>query len=608
MGKVDPSSYSQPELIKIQHVDIDWTVDFENHVLSGSALLYFDIIAESIEDILLDVRDIQIESVFVKTAAGEVPVNFQVSDTIKDIGSKLTVVLPTKTDGKITLLVKYKTSSNASALQWLTPEQTMGKKHPFLFSQCQAIHARSILPCQDTPAVKFTYDAVLKHPAELTGLMSAIRLSSNNGVTKFEQKVPIPSYLLAIAVGALVSHDVGPRSKVWAEPEQIDEAAEEFSGTDKFLQTAESICGPYVWKQYDLLVLPPSFPYGGMENPCLTFVTPTVIAGDKSLVDVVAHEISHSWTGNLVTNMNFEHFWLNEGFTVFVEGKILGRLHGDKFRDFHSIHGLSELVDTINGQLKDTPELTKLVVDLSNLGPDDAFSSVPYMKGSTFLRYLEDSLGGPEVFEPFLRSYLDKFKYKSLVTQDFKQYLYEYFNEKNSDALSKIDWDAWLYSEGMPPIIPKYDYSMAETCKNLANLWADKTVAEIMASPVIHEELSSVQVIEFLSQLLAKPQIVDLNNEKIQLLANTYKFNGTKNAEIRFRYMRLCIKARLMNMMDEILKFADSNFRMKFVRSIYRDLAEWPEAKPLAIANFEKVKDQMMAVCAYTIAKDLGLN
>lgn len=170
---------------------------------------------------------------------------------------------------------------------------------------------------------------------------------------------------------------------------------------------------------------------------------------------MVAHEISHSWTGNLVTNRNFEHFWLNEGFTVFVEGKILGRLHGDNYRDFHAIHGLSELSDTINNQLKDEPELTKLVVDLSNLGPDDAFSSVPYMKGSTFLRYLEDALGGPAVFEPFLRQYLKKFQYKSILTQDFKQNLYEYFEDSKSNVLSEVDWDKWLYSEGMPIVIPK---------------------------------------------------------------------------------------------------------------------------------------------------------
>jgi leukotriene-A4 hydrolase len=238
---------------------------------------------------------------------------------VPDVGSKLTITLPTKTDGELKLKIHYKTAPTASALQWLTKEQTSGKLHPFMFSQCQAIHARSILPCQDTPSVKFTYNATLRHAKELTALMSAIRVSGDNGVTLYKQSVPIPSYLLAIAVGDLYSKKIGPRTAVWAEKDVVDEAAEEYRDTEKFLETAESICGPYLWQQYDLLVMPPSFPFGGMENPCLTFVTPTTIAGDRSLVDVVAHEISHSWTGNLVTNANFEHFWLNEGFTVFVE-------------------------------------------------------------------------------------------------------------------------------------------------------------------------------------------------------------------------------------------------------------------------------------------------
>jgi leukotriene-A4 hydrolase len=401
------------------------------------------------------VSDINIESVNVKSGDCELPLKFRVSDKVAEIGAKLTIDLPTKTDGQLTLVIHYKTSPDASALQWLSAEQTSGKKHPFMFSQCQAIHARSIVPCQDSPSVKFTYNAVVRHNPELTALMSAIRLGNETGVTRFEQKVPIPSYLLAIAVGDLYSKRVGPRSHVWAEKDVVDEAAEEFSDTETFIETAEAICGPYLWKQYDLLVMPPSFPFGGMENPCLTFLTPTLIAGDKSLVDVVAHEISHSWTGNLVTNANFEHFWLNEGFTVFVEQKIIGRLRGDQYRDFNALHGLSELKDTIKNQLKDEPELTKLVVDLSNVGPDDAFSTVPYMKGSTFLRYLEDLFGGPSVFEPFLKKYLDKFKYQSILTKDFKQFVYDYFNEKIPDKLEQVDWDKWLYTEGMPVVIPK---------------------------------------------------------------------------------------------------------------------------------------------------------
>lgn len=512
---------------------------------------------------------------------------------------------------RISLKIDYDTAAAASALAWLSPEQTSGKKHPYVFSQCQAIHARSIMPCQDTPAVKFTYTASIKHPGELIALMSAIRneSQSSNGLSRFEQTVPIPSYLLAIAVGPLVSRQIGPISKVWSEQEQIEAAASEFSDTDTFVNKAVEICGPYVWKEYNLLVLPPSFPYGGMENPTLTFVTPTLIAGDKSLVDVVAHEIAHSWTGNLVTNKNFEHFWLNEGFTVFVEGKIVGRMRGKAYRDFHALHGLTDLADTIKNQLADEPQLTKLVVDLSDLGPDDAFSSVPYMKGSTFLRYIEDLLGGPEQFEPFLKFYLNKFKYQSILTDDFKKTLYDYFKDKpdKDAALSKIDWDLWLFGEGMPPIIPNYDTSLVDECHKHTNLWADNTLSVIKTSTVLREKLSSPQVIEFLSGLIEKETIVDLDADKIRLLADHYHLDQTRNSEIRFRYMRLCIRARLMKKLDDILNFANSNFRMKFVRPIYKDISKWPEAKPVAVANFEKVRDQMMRVCAVQVAKDLGL-
>ncbi|XP_319027.5 leukotriene A-4 hydrolase isoform X1 [Anopheles gambiae] len=610
LSPLDPSSYSNAQELIIRHVDLDWTVNFDKSTISGTATLHFKLTKKDLEEVFLDVSDLTVSSVAAKSNAGEVPLDFDIGGTIENIGSKLTIYLPTKTNDELTLVIAYETSPKASALQWLTPEQTFGKKHPYLFSQCQAIHARSILPCQDTPAVKFTYNATLRHPKEVTGLMSAIKVDSEPGVSKFQQKTPIPSYLLAIVVGALVSKPIGPISSVWAEQEQIDEAAEEFSQTADFIAKAEEICGPYVWERYDLLVMPPSFPFGGMENPCLTFVTPTLLAGDKSLATVVAHEIAHSWTGNLVTNRNFEHFWLNEGFTVFVEGKIVGRLSGNASRDFHALHGLSELSDCIKTQLADTPELTKLVVDLSECGPDDAFSTVPYIKGSTFLRYLEDLLGGPSKFEPFFRAYLDRFKYQSVLTNDFKQMLYEWFREdpNNEVLLERINWDLWLFGEGMPPVIPSYDRSMLEACLAHATLWAENDLDTIKNSPLVKQSLVSVQLIEFLAQLLEKKKIVDLTAEKVALLGETYGFSTTKNAELRFRFVRLFIRARLIEKMDEILAFANSNFRMKFVRPVYKELGAWPQARPIAIENYNRVKDQMMTVCAYTVAKDLGIS
>lgn len=608
LGKVDPNSYSEPEKVTTKNIHLNWTIDFKKQLIKGSATYLFKIIEKNLPSILLDVRDLNISEANILTSGKEIPILFFTSNNVEDIGSRLTLNLPAGSEGELQICIKYETSSHASALQWLTPEQTLGKKHPYLFSQCQAIHARSLLPCQDTPAVKFTYTAALNYPEKLTALMSAICFKNGIGVAEFEQTIPIPSYLLAIAVGDLVSKPLGNNCNVWAEQGIIDKCADEFSDTAKVVQIAADICGPYVWKQYDLLVMPPSFPFGGMENPCLTFVTPTLLAGDKSLADVVAHEIAHSWTGNLVTNKNFEHFWLNEGFTVFVEAKIVGRLRGPKARDFHSIRNLTELQENIRTQLSNTPELTKLIVDLSNLGPDDAFSSVPYVKGSTFLRYLEDTLGGPDIFEPFFKFYLNKYKFQSIMTDDFKSTLYDYFFESDKTSkLNDIDWDKWLHGEGMPPILPKLDDSLAVISKNLSIIWSTKTITELKDCPELLETLSSHQLIDFLAKLIECEDIVDLDDKKILLLESTYKLDVNNNAEVRFRFIRLCIRAKLLYRMQEILDFANSNFRMKFVRPIYRDLGQWPEAKQTAIENFNRVKSQMMQVCASNIEKDLGL-
>ncbi|XP_055386195.1 leukotriene A-4 hydrolase-like, partial [Condylostylus longicornis] len=508
---------------------------------------------------------------------------------------------------RLNLRIVYRTSPNASALKWLTPEQTLGKKYPYLFSQCQPIHARSILPCQDTPSVKFTYKAEIYHPEELNVLMGAIRVSNQNGFAEFEQTVPIPAYLLAIAIGNLVCQKIGPISNVWAEEGIIKKSFIVFSEISEFISLVEGICGPYLWKQYDILVMPPSFSIDGVENPCLAFVNSTLIEGDTSLINVIAHGIAHSWTGNLVTNKNFEHLWLNKGFTAFIEEKIIGSIKGDKERDLLSIRNLFELKKCIRSQLKYTPHLKKLIVDLSNSKPDDAFSLIPHVKGSIFLRYIEDMLGGPSIFEPFMCSFFEIFKYTSVLTGDFKAYLYHYFGEKNLDGkLDNINWNLWLHGEGMPPSLPKLDDSLAIVSLNLSELWSLNNY-DIKLSLQSLEKITSEQLIFFLEQLINRSEIVELNEEKILLLERKYNLTSNRNSEAKFRFLRLCIRAKLMDRMGEIIAFANSNFRMKFVRPIYRDLANWPEAKPIAIANFNRVKDQMMTDCSKQIAKDLGL-
>uniref|UniRef100_A0A7G3A8D0 Putative bifunctional leukotriene a4 hydrolase/aminopeptidase lta4h n=1 Tax=Lutzomyia longipalpis TaxID=7200 RepID=A0A7G3A8D0_LUTLO len=606
LSSVDPSSFSNADEVITTHVNLDWRVDFQRSVIAGSVEISMKIISSQIDQIFLDVSDLKIDSAKLVQKEGSFPVTFDVTDFTKDIGSKLTIYLPTLTTGEITLLIDYETSPKASGLLWLSKEQTSGKRHPFLFSQCQSIHARSLMPCQDTPAVKFTYRATVHHAEDVVALMSAIETDKKRGVTSFEQTVPIPSYLLAIVVGDLVSEDLSPITRVWAERDLVKEAAEEFSETSNFLEKAIEICGPYVWKRYDILVMPPSFPFGGMENPCLTFVTPTIIAGDKSLASVVAHEISHSWTGNLVTNRNFEHFWLNEGFTVFVENKINGEMYGKIYRDFHSVLGLSELKDCMNVQLRDQPDLQKLVVDLTNYSPDDAFSTVPYMKGSTFLRYLEDLFGGPDVFDPFLRFYLNKYKFKSIVSDDFKKTIYEYFHEgKYTEILGQIDWDKWFYSTGMPPIIPNYDTSLVDAAHKHVELWKKTDIHEIENSSLLSKPLTSLQVVEMLSKLLDEK--VEFSHEKLSIFEKTYKLSQTRNSEIRFRYLRMCIMARKSDALDEIFAFANGNFRMKFVRPIYKELSQWPEVRERAIENFQRYKDQMMRMCAVQVANDMGI-
>ncbi|XP_075981670.1 leukotriene A-4 hydrolase isoform X2 [Anticarsia gemmatalis] len=601
LSPLDPSSYSRPELAIIKHISLSLNVDFDKHVLSGEATLNFDILAD-INELILDTSNLQIESI---EEVGGSKLQYKLGDNLANFGSKLTILLPKQASSgeKIKIKIKYTTGPTASALQWLDAEQTSGKQHPYMFSQCQPIHARSILPCQDTPAVKFTYDAEVTAPEHFTVLMSALRGQVTANKTSFNQPMPLPSYLVAIAVGVLESRTLGPRSKVWSEKEEIERSAWEFAETERYLQAAEKLCGPYEWTQYDLLVLPPSFPYGGMENPCLTFVTPTLLAGDRSQADVIVHEIMHSWTGNLVTNRNFEHFWLNEGFTVFLERKVGASLINDsaeakRSRDFHSLLGLQELSEAVETFGASSP-LTNLVVDLNGIHPDDAFSRVPYEKGSLFLRYIEDLTGGPEVFDDFLRSYLTKYRKKSLDTDQFKAFLLDYF--KDNDKLKKLDWDAWLYTSGMPPAIPDYDTTMTKAITAL--------VAKLNGSVVTfsYKDVSSFtphQLIHYLQQLIERPA---LPLEQLRAMGEEYKIIGNKNTEIWYRWLRLCARSKDESKLSEIFGFLNTNGRMKYVRPLYRDLYAWEEVRSQAIDNFLKNEKNMMHVTAYTLKKDLHL-
>ncbi|KAJ8924178.1 hypothetical protein NQ315_006969 [Exocentrus adspersus] len=580
LSPLDPSSFSRPELAVVTEIFLNLSVNFDRKVLIGNVDLSIKKIDESNNEVILDTSNLNIASIYDAETAEKL--EYSVAEPVPEYGSKLSIQLPSNSSNSYRIGIKYETSPEASGLQWLSPNATAGKKHPYLFSQFQPIHARSVLPCQDTPAVKTKYTATISTPQEYTVLMSAICNGSKElhggKLSHFVQDVPIPSYLIAIAVGVLQSRKIGPRSHVWAEKEIIDESAYEFADTEHQLRTAEEICGPYVWGIYDLLVLPPSFPYGGMENPCLTFVTPTLLAGDRSLANVVAHEIAHSWTGNLITNRNFEHFWLNEGFTVFVERKIKGRLESALSQDFDAYTHVTELKETVNRLGKDSP-LTQLVIDLKGVHPDDAFSIIPYEKGQTFLRYLENIVGGPEQFEPFLRQYFDAFKYKSIETKDFQEFFTKHFS--NNSAIKSIDWAAWLYSPGMPPVIPNYDKSLAVICDKLIE---NGTVRAIyLLPPKIKKPLITSQVIYFL-QIISEAEAQPI--KKLEALNELFGFDTVKNSEIKFRWLRICIKARWEDKVHVALTWINIVGRMKFVRPLYRDLYQWEATKNKTVDNF----------------------
>ncbi|CAI5785765.1 leukotriene A-4 hydrolase [Podarcis lilfordi] len=609
MAEADPSSFASPGCCRTHHLHLRCRVDFASRSLRGTAALTVRAERDSLRRLVLDTKDLTIHKVVVNKQDAQ----FVLGERHSFKGAPLEITLPFEL-GKgqdVVVEITFETSPRSSALQWFTPEQTSGKRHPFLFSQCQATHCRAVLPCQDTPSVKLTYYAEISVPNELVALMSAKRdgdlpdpEESTRKIYRFIQNVPIPCYLIALVVGALESREIGPRTLVWAEKELVDKSAHEFSETEAMLKIAEDLAGPYVWGQYDLLVLPPSFPYGGMENPCLTFVTPTLLAGDRSLSNVIAHEISHSWTGNLVTNKTWEHFWLNEGHTVYLERRIGGRLFGEQFRHFQAQGGWRELQNTIN-TLGSTNPVTHLIPNLKEVDPDVAYSSVPYEKGSALLLYLEQLLGGPDVFIGFLRAYIQQFAYKSIDTEDWKNFLYSYFKDK-VDLLNKVDWNAWMNTPGMPPVKPTYDSTLSNACVALSQRWVKATENDLGSfSSADIKELSSHQLIEFLALLLLENPLPVSHVRRMQ---EVYDFNAVNNSEIRFRWLRLCIQANWEDAIPLALKMATEQGRMKFTRPLFKDLYKFDKSRAQAVSAFHQHKASMHPVTAMLVTKDLGLD
>ena len=510
-----------------------------------------------------------------------------VADPHAVLGQKVSVTIPTDKRAKgstFKVFIAYECDEQASAIQWLDKDATKGGNHPYVFTQCQAIHARSLLPCQDAPGNKTTYTATVTAPEWCTVLMSALAVEDDGalpkGTFKFNQPVPTSAYLIALAGGNLTGRNISERVRIWAEPEQIEAAAFEFDQTEDFLKIAEDLTCPYAWGRYDVLCLPPSFPYGGMENPCLTFATPTLLAGDKSLADVIAHEISHSWTGNLVTNATWEHFWLNEGWTVWLERKITSRFKGhNDHRLLSAEMGWKHLKDDVallscnceNG------DFTKLVWPLTDQDPDDAFSGVPYEKGFCALNYLEDLIGTPK-FEAFAKEYVVAFKFKALTTGEFKDFFEAYLQRELGEAAPTIDWETLFFSPGLPvgDYAPDFSNALSTQARALAKVWIDFATAKQAGScDTDISTWSSQMTCVFLEAMLDHAEVDGqcFPEDVLKALDSSYKLSSSGNAEIKFRWQKLCLASDVAWVLPQVWDFVRSQGRMKFVRPLYRALA-----------------------------------
>jgi len=573
VARRDPHSYADDSQPRTRAFDWKARVDFEARVLHAEVTLHFT--APAVGGPLdLDTRALTVAAV---EDGGGRALRYTLHPEEPILGSRLEVDVPPGTES---VRIVYRTSPSASALQWLTPEQTLGKKHPYVFTQCQAIHARSVLPCQDTPSIRQTFTAKLDVPAGLCAVMAA---ATRGEGFAFEMKQPIPPYLFAFAVGDLASKDLSPRSRVWAEPSQLEAAAWEFAEVEEHLRAAEALFGAYDWERFDLLVMPPSFPYGGMENPRLTFLTPSLLAGDRSLVNVVAHELAHSWTGNLVTNANAEHFWLNEGFTVFAERRILEALEGADMAALHAAIGFEKLQQAFE-QLAEQPELTKLRPRLQGVDPDEAFSVVPYEKGYLFLKSLE-AAAGRDAFDALLTSWLSAHRFGAVTTEDFVE-----LTERSAPGLlAQVDAPAWIDGAGLPAGSWRPESPRLAAVKAIAAAARVPTASEAKA-------WSSTEWQLYL-EALPRPATPAVCAE----LDDAFALTRAKNPEVLVSWLVLACASGWADAVPRASEVLGQTGRMKYLKPLYRALGSHDATRALATELFARYRAQYHPIAVQVV-------
>ncbi len=582
----DPHSFSRPAEAVANHLDLDIAVDFDHKTIRGQATYTIENLA-STDHIVFDTRDLIIESVYLETE--KQPTTFSLGTKEAFLGQALSIRI---TPATTRLTIAYKISPGADAVQWLSPQQTAGKKHPFLFTQSQAILARTWIPIQDSPGNRITYSARVKVPKELLAVMSAENPQEKNdsGVYTFRMENPIPPYLMALAVGDLTFKAIGPQTGIYAEPATSEAAVYEFAEMGKMLEAAEKIYGKYRWGRYDLLVLPPSFPFGGMENPRLTFVTPTVLASDRSLTSLIAHELAHSWSGNLVTNATWNDFWLNEGFTVYFERRIMEELYGQEYADMLEVLGYQDLQSTLQDlgpQSKDT----HLKLDLAGRDPDDGMTDIAYEKGNLFLRHIEQAVGR-ERFDAFVNKYFNTFAFKSTNTDLFLDFLNQELIQGDKALAAKIDVQGWVYAPGLPASVDKPVSSRFTQVEEAAQAWQNGKPASELNTKI----WSSNEWLHFIRLL---PD--DITTAQMASLDKAFHFTQSGNAELLAAWLLPAIYQNYTPANAALESFLTTVGRRKFLIPIYKALSATSAGKEKAKAIYLKARPNYHAVSAQTV-------
>lgn len=588
MNDPDLHSHAEPHRVAVTHLDLELALDFDRQVAHGQVTHRLRR-TDPTAPLVLDVQDLRLRSVHDQD--GQV-LRFALGACDPELGQALSIELQ---PGSSSVTVRYETSPDAAALQWLAPAQTSGGRRPFLFTQGQAILTRSWIPLQDSPAIRVTWNARIHAPAGLRPVMSAARHAAVDGRPDshdFAMPLPVPSYLIALACGDLDRREISPRCAVWAEPSLVDAAAREFADMESMVTACEQLFGPYRWGRYDVLVLPPSFPFGGMENPCLTFATPTVLAGDRSLVALIAHELAHSWSGNLVTNATWRDFWLNEGFTVYLENRIMEHVYGRDRAAMEIALGLQGLAR----ELASLPASDQVLhIDLRGRNPDDGMTQVPYEKGAAFLRRLEQQFGR-ERFDAFLRRWFDEHAFQSVTTAQFLGFLDQQLLRTDPVAAAPVDVEKWITAPGLPADAPGADSALFAAADAEAARWRDGAAATALHT----KGWVTQQWLRFLGSLDRVPA------DRMAELDHAFGFTRSGNSEILASWLGLAIRNDYRPADRRLELFLLGVGRRKFLKPLYEELLRTSAGRERALAIYRRARPRYHAVAVRTLDELLG--